>query len=116
MSFSTLQNVTYLSGTQTDYDNLAEKDSSTFYITTDTHRIYLGEIEYTSNNDSFYGGNPLNNNSFVSKSFPSVANMESNFALGVEYTEVQYGEFIIHQNGDRFFRNRPIFPFNRSKG
>lgn len=95
MSFSTLQNVTYLSGTQTDYDNLAEKDSSTFYITTDTHRIYLGEIEYTSNNDSFYGGNPLNNNSFVSKSFPSVANMESNFALGVEYTEVQYGEYVI---------------------
>ena len=54
MSFQTINNLTYLSGTQEDYDNLLTKDDNTLYIITDTRRLYLGDIEYT-NNQSFYG-------------------------------------------------------------
>ena len=53
MSFQTINNLTYLSGTQEDYDNLLTKDDNTLYIITDTRRLYLGNIEYTNNQWSY---------------------------------------------------------------
>lgn len=34
-------------GTQRAYDNLAGKDSNTIYFTTDSRKIYVGDVEYT---------------------------------------------------------------------
>ena len=93
MSFQTINNLTYLSGTQEDYDNLLTKDDNTLYIITDTRRLYLGDIEYT-NNQSFYG-NILDTNKFIVTNFPSVSDMEAHFALNDNYTDVQYGEYVI---------------------
>ena len=36
--------VKFLKGLQADYDALATKDESTFYYTSDTGRLYIGEI------------------------------------------------------------------------
>lgn len=34
-------------GTQAKYDALTTKDENTIYFTTDTHRIYIGSIEFS---------------------------------------------------------------------
>lgn len=44
------KNVSFQYGTQNNYDNLTTKDSNTFYITSDTKRIYLGEDLYNMPN------------------------------------------------------------------
>lgn len=37
-------------GNQRDYDSLANKNPNAVYFTTDTHRIYVGDDEYTNDN------------------------------------------------------------------
>jgi hypothetical protein len=37
-------------GPQSGYDALV-KDDNTIYFTTDTHRLYIGNIEYTNDNN-----------------------------------------------------------------
>lgn len=44
------KNVSFQYGTQNEYDNLTTKDSNTFYITSDTKRLYLGEDLYNMPN------------------------------------------------------------------
>ena len=38
-------------GNQRDYDSLANKNPNAVYFTTDTHRIYVGDDEYTNDNN-----------------------------------------------------------------
>ena len=44
------KNVSFQYGSQEDYDNLNTKDVNTFYITSDTKKIYLGEDVYNMPN------------------------------------------------------------------
>lgn len=57
------KNVSFQYGTQNNYDNLTTKDSNTFYITSDTKRIYLGKDLYNMPNCvipvSYYKGESL---------------------------------------------------------
>jgi hypothetical protein len=36
-----------LRGTQADFEKIASKDSNAIYFITDTHRIYIGETEFS---------------------------------------------------------------------
>lgn len=46
-----MRKVFFLKGTAQEYANLATKDSSTFYNTTDDNQLYLGEIKLSSAKD-----------------------------------------------------------------
>ena len=105
MSMQTISNISYLKGTQEDYDELLEKNSNTFYITTDTKRIYLGDELYNTiqedpseaeeiDTSSFYSEMAVDG-TFIVKAFPSVATMEAAFQLGDSYTDVKYGEYVM---------------------
>lgn len=37
----------FLYGSQANYDSITNKDSDTIYFTSDTRRIFIGEVEYT---------------------------------------------------------------------
>lgn len=41
------QSISFAYGLQSGYDGILEKDLDTIYFTTDTHRMYVGETEYT---------------------------------------------------------------------
>ena len=40
--------VTFKYGNQNSYDALVSKDNNAIYVTTDTHRIYIGNVDYTA--------------------------------------------------------------------
>lgn len=83
-------------GTQEEYDNLEEKSASTLYIITDTKRMYLGDDLYNElssiDTSSFY--NSQYNGFLIKKTFNSVAEMETAFAGGDNYTQVSYGDYV----------------------
>ena len=95
-------NMTFVKCTQDEYDALETKNQSTFYITTDTNRMYLGSelFNIAKDEESFYG--TYYNGFLITKSFNSIASMRAAFAQGDSYTDVNYGEYVIIsiQDGD----------------
>lgn len=87
---------TYVKCTQAEYEALENKDANTMYITTDTQKFYIGNDEigaYNNTAESFYG--QYDSNLMIVKSFTSIANMQTAFAQGANYTDVQYGQYVI---------------------
>lgn len=100
---TTIENISFQKCTQTEYDELITKDSNTFYITTDTQRLYLGDVLYNNmqdesegvsgqqpNMDSFYGENP--DGFFIVKTFTTYAALAQAFN-NPNYNDVKYGQY-----------------------
>lgn len=104
-----LNDVHFMIGTQQEYNNLETIDNNTFYVISDAQKIYLGTVEYSS--VPFYQN--VLSSKFLVKSFPTIDAMTDAFEQGDEYTEVQYGDYVIISSE---IENENLTPYQQDNG